>query len=112
MDAQVGKSLFEKLIGPNGFLAKTNSTRILVTHQVHLLQQADHKVIFDQGRIVQQGANIELDNQLTDSFSNPPEDETKDIDHESEKLHEQPRKSGLNLRRESILSANSEPTVS
>ena len=36
VDAHVGKQLFEDCIGPNGYLAKRQNTRILVTHQVEV----------------------------------------------------------------------------
>lgn len=60
VDAHVGKHLFENVIGPRGWLAKTKATRILVTHQVHLLQKTDHIVVLDHGRIAQQGTYTEL----------------------------------------------------
>lgn len=45
VDAHVGTHIFDKCIGPNGYLAKRRSTRILVTHQVHFLKQADWLVV-------------------------------------------------------------------
>lgn len=41
VDAHVGVHLYNECIGPNGFLAKQKATRILITHQVHFLQDAD-----------------------------------------------------------------------
>lgn len=69
VDAQVGKNLLENVIGRNGYLANSKATRILVTHQVHLLQEADHILILDQGRAVQQGSYIELGNNIANQFT-------------------------------------------
>lgn len=61
VDAHVGKHLFEEVIGPKGRLAQT-ATRILITHQVHFLQEADLIVILENGRITHQGTYAELSN--------------------------------------------------
>lgn len=45
VDAHVGSHIFEKCIGPNGRLAKQKATRILVTHQVHFLREADWLIV-------------------------------------------------------------------
>lgn len=45
MDANVARHLFNECIGPNGFLAQEGSTRILVTHQVHFLKEADVVIV-------------------------------------------------------------------
>ncbi|CRK89767.1 CLUMA_CG003444, isoform A [Clunio marinus] len=55
VDSHVGKHLFDECIGPNGYLAKQQATRILVTHQVHLLQGSDWIVVMEQGSILRQG---------------------------------------------------------
>lgn len=60
VDAHVGKHIFENVIGLSGCLGNTKASRILVTHQVHLLREVDHIVILDQGRIVHQGTFAEL----------------------------------------------------
>lgn len=52
--------MFEKVIGRNGFLAQSKATRILVTHQVHLIQDADHIVVMDHGRVLTQGSYDDL----------------------------------------------------
>ena len=49
VDAHVGKHLFDEVIGPRGFVQ--NATRILVTHQVHFLKEADFIVIVENGQI-------------------------------------------------------------
>ncbi|KAF5275659.1 hypothetical protein FQA39_LY06771 [Lamprigera yunnana] len=51
VDTHVGKHLYEECI--NGFLA--NKTRILVTHQVNHLKDADNIIIFENGNIEIQG---------------------------------------------------------
>lgn len=45
VDAHVGLHLFNDCIGPNSLLAQEQATRILVTHQVHFLKEADWIVI-------------------------------------------------------------------
>ncbi|XP_017091987.2 ATP-binding cassette sub-family C member 4 [Drosophila bipectinata] len=62
VDAHVGRHLFDEVIGPKGRLAEQKATRILVTHQVHFLSEADLIVIVDQGKILRQGTYEELVN--------------------------------------------------
>lgn len=45
VDAHVGRHLFTECIGPKGILARQDATRILVTHQVHFLKDADWIVV-------------------------------------------------------------------
>lgn len=45
VDAHVGLHLYNECVGPNGFLARENATRILVTHQVHFLKDADWIIV-------------------------------------------------------------------
>ncbi|XP_067399370.1 multidrug resistance-associated protein 1-like isoform X2 [Emydura macquarii macquarii] len=58
VDVHVGKHLFEKLIGPSGLLK--NKTRILVTHNLTLLPQADVIIVMEDGRITNMGTYQEL----------------------------------------------------
>ncbi|XP_050504939.1 ATP-binding cassette sub-family C member 4-like [Diabrotica virgifera virgifera] len=51
VDIHVSKHLYEKCI--NGYLAKR--TRVLVTHQVHYLKDADNIIILNNGRIEDEG---------------------------------------------------------
>src|SRR5262249_30482919 len=53
VDAHVGRHLFEQVIGPQGILR--HSTRILVTHAVHMVHECDQLVVLDDGEIVEQG---------------------------------------------------------
>lgn len=41
VDSHVGTHIFSKCIGPTGRLAQSKGTRVLVTHQVHFLKDAD-----------------------------------------------------------------------
>lgn len=45
VDAHVGTHIFDKCIGPRGRLARRGSTRILVTHQIHFLKEADWLIV-------------------------------------------------------------------
>lgn len=45
VDAHVGRQLFDECIGPRGRLGQLKATRILVTHQVHFLKDADWIVV-------------------------------------------------------------------
>ncbi|KAL7728494.1 hypothetical protein ACLKA6_012509 [Drosophila palustris] len=66
VDAHVGRHLFDEVIGPRGRLAQQKATRVLVTHQVHTLSEADWIVIVDQGRILRQGTYQDLINSELD----------------------------------------------
>ena len=50
VDSHVGTHIFNKCIGPKSRLAKLKATRILVTHQVHFLKEADWLVILNDVR--------------------------------------------------------------
>ncbi|KAM4699578.1 multidrug resistance-associated protein 1-like [Discoglossus pictus] len=58
VDVHVGKHLFDKLIGQNGLLK--NKTRILVTHSLTVLPQADLIVLMEDGRISEIGTYQQL----------------------------------------------------
>lgn len=60
VDSHVGKHLFDECIGPRGFLARQRATRILVTHQVHFLKDADWIIVMDQGAVLRQGTFDEV----------------------------------------------------
>uniref|UniRef100_A0A7G3A7F5 Putative abc transporter c family member 3 n=1 Tax=Lutzomyia longipalpis TaxID=7200 RepID=A0A7G3A7F5_LUTLO len=66
VDAHVGRHLFDEVIGPDGCLARTKSTRILVTHQVHYLKAADWIIIIENGKISRQGNYADLSNSNLD----------------------------------------------
>lgn len=48
VDAHVQLHLFNECLGPNGYLAKQNATRVLVTHQLHFLKEADWIVVMNE----------------------------------------------------------------
>lgn len=52
VDAHVGTHIFEKCIGPKSRLAKLRATRILVTHQVHFLKEADWIIVLKDVSII------------------------------------------------------------
>ncbi|KPI93323.1 Multidrug resistance-associated protein 4 [Papilio xuthus] len=56
VDANVGRQLFDECI--NGYLR--DSTRILVTHQIHFLKAADYIVVLNDGGIENMGTYDEL----------------------------------------------------
>jgi len=58
IDAHVGKKLFDQVFSRSGVLA--GKTRVLVTHQVQYLKEADRVVIIEDGVIVAMGTYEEL----------------------------------------------------
>ncbi|KAG1968389.1 multidrug resistance-associated protein [Pimephales promelas] len=58
VDAHVGQHIFKKVIGPNGVLK--NKTRILVTHGLSFLPQADLILVMVDGEITEMGSYAEL----------------------------------------------------
>ncbi|XP_046664349.1 multidrug resistance-associated protein 1-like isoform X2 [Homalodisca vitripennis] len=58
VDANVGKHIFENVIGPRGVLRK--KTRILVTHGVTFLSQVDKIIVLKRGEITEEGTFKEL----------------------------------------------------
>uniref|UniRef100_A0A8C2FCZ3 ATP-binding cassette, sub-family C (CFTR/MRP), member 6a n=1 Tax=Cyprinus carpio TaxID=7962 RepID=A0A8C2FCZ3_CYPCA len=58
VDAHVGQHIFENVIGPNGVLK--NKTRILVTHGLSFLPQADLILVMEDGEITEMGSYAEL----------------------------------------------------
>ena len=58
VDSHVGRHIFDKVIGPHGYLK--NKTRILITHQIPLLKSADQIIVLKDGQISEQGSYDEL----------------------------------------------------
>ncbi|XP_028827470.1 multidrug resistance-associated protein 1 [Denticeps clupeoides] len=58
VDAHVGQHIFDKVIGPKGVLR--DKTRILVTHGMSFLPQADLILVLDDGEITESGSYQEL----------------------------------------------------
>ncbi|CAG9859551.1 unnamed protein product [Phyllotreta striolata] len=109
VDIHVSKHLYDECI--NGFLAK--KTRILVTHQVHLLKDADHIVILNNGAIEREGSFTELsssDNIYAKLLTTEPEM----AEEEKQKLLEVTkisRKRSVASRQSSLASAVSELSI-
>lgn len=71
VDAHVGKSIFDSVIGPKGMLK--NKTRLFVTNSIHFLPQVDKVVMLVNGEIVETGTYDELKNKngyFTDFIKN------------------------------------------
>lgn len=58
VDSHVGKHIFDEVIGPNGLLK--NKTRVLVTHGLVHLPEADSIIVMDKGKIVEMGSYAAL----------------------------------------------------
>uniref|UniRef100_UPI003AAA51D4 multidrug resistance-associated protein 1 n=1 Tax=Centroberyx gerrardi TaxID=166262 RepID=UPI003AAA51D4 len=58
VDAHVGKQIFDKVIGPQGLLK--DRTRVLVTHGLSYLPQADLILVMVEGEITEMGSYLEL----------------------------------------------------
>ncbi|XP_067948319.1 multidrug resistance-associated protein 1-like [Watersipora subatra] len=58
VDAHVGKHIFEHVIGPNGILK--GKTRVLVTHGLQWLPEADHIAVLSHSTITESGSYDEL----------------------------------------------------
>ncbi|CAO3569188.1 unnamed protein product [Mortierella alpina] len=85
VDAHVGRTIFDKVIGPRGLLA--GKTRVFVTHQIQYLMQSTSIMMLREGRVVEQGNYQELMRkrsdvyQLVTEFGNDPSqhiDESED----------------------------------
>ncbi|KAF9985753.1 hypothetical protein BGZ65_010009, partial [Modicella reniformis] len=53
VDAHVGRTIFDKVIGPKGLLA--GKTRVFVTHQIQYLAQSTSILMLREGKMVEQG---------------------------------------------------------
>eukprot|EP00073_Rattus_norvegicus_P043259 XP_017445258.1 PREDICTED: multidrug resistance-associated protein 6 isoform X1 [Rattus norvegicus] len=58
LDAHVSQEVFKQVIGPSGLLQGT--TRILVTHTLHVLPQADQILVLANGTIAEMGSYQDL----------------------------------------------------
>ncbi|KAF9438262.1 hypothetical protein BGZ76_008903, partial [Entomortierella beljakovae] len=58
VDAHVGRSIFDNVIGPRGLLA--GKTRVFVTHQIQYLAQSTSILMLRDGKMVEQGEFQEL----------------------------------------------------
>ncbi|KAI5097098.1 multidrug resistance-associated protein 1-like isoform X2, partial [Silurus meridionalis] len=58
VDTHVGQHIFDKVIGPKGVLK--NRTRVLVTHGLSFLNQADLILVMEDGQVTESGSYTEL----------------------------------------------------
>lgn len=58
VDAHVGRTIFDKVVGPKGMLA--GKTRVFVTHQIQYLSQSPQIMMLRDGKVVEQGNFQEL----------------------------------------------------
>ncbi|EEC01718.1 multidrug resistance protein, putative [Ixodes scapularis] len=63
VDAHIGACIFGNLIGPRGMLRRT--TRILVTHNLAVLNEVDYIFVMQKGLVVESGTYEELKNKGT-----------------------------------------------
>ena len=61
VDAHVGKSIFDLVIGPNGMLK--DKTRLFVTNSLNFLPQVDEIMMIDNGFIIETGTYEQLKEQ-------------------------------------------------
>lgn len=73
VDTHVGKKLFDECI--NGYLKK--KTRILVTHQVQYLKDADMILVLNNGRLESQTSFEEFQKNHINILNEPPPEETE-----------------------------------
>ena len=95
LDAVVARRLYDEVMGPRGILA--HKTRILVTHQTHLLSQA-HIILLDNGRIACQGSfdHLVASGYLKESQRHAQQDNDSAMEEAQKKL----RKKAARERRE------------
>ncbi|KAF9329230.1 hypothetical protein BG006_007662 [Podila minutissima] len=53
VDAHVGRTIFDKVVGPKGMLK--NKSRVFVTHQIQYLSQSTQIMLLRDGKVVEQG---------------------------------------------------------
>ncbi|CAF3149737.1 unnamed protein product [Rotaria socialis] len=86
VDPKVAKKIFDQCIGPRSLLSQ--KTRILVTHQIHFLAEADQTILLANGRIdefhTEQPAADEQSNDTTESDS--PDENNEDENENDFKL--------------------------
>ncbi|KAI1317577.1 hypothetical protein EDD11_008147 [Mortierella claussenii] len=66
VDAHVGRTIFDKVIGPRGLLA--GKARVFVTHQIQYLAQSTTILMLREGKVVEQGNFQELMNKKADVY--------------------------------------------
>ncbi|KAF9948426.1 hypothetical protein BGZ72_009661 [Mortierella alpina] len=66
VDAHVGRTIFDKVVGPNGLLA--GKARVFVTHQIQYLAQSTTIMMLREGKVVEQGNFQDLMAKKADVF--------------------------------------------
>ncbi|KAF9937446.1 hypothetical protein BGZ67_001284 [Mortierella alpina] len=66
VDAHVGRTIFDKVVGPNGLLAE--KARVFVTHQIQYLAQSNTIMMLREGKVVEQGNFQDLMAKKADVF--------------------------------------------
>ncbi|XP_017768861.1 PREDICTED: multidrug resistance-associated protein 4-like [Nicrophorus vespilloides] len=110
VDIHVAKHLYQHCL--NGFLK--NKTRILVTHQVHHLKDADHIVIFNEGEIETEGNFSNLANNTDIKYAKLLKEEPESNDDELSKSIEKAKVSrqiSTRSKTASMSSAHSETSL-
>uniref|UniRef100_A0A336LQQ2 CSON001219 protein n=1 Tax=Culicoides sonorensis TaxID=179676 RepID=A0A336LQQ2_CULSO len=105
VDAHVGKHLFEECIGPKGRLGRQKATRILVTHQVHYLKDADIVVVLKDGKIEHMGSPKELFEMGIEKML-----ESEEYRENSSEFDEHSRRGSSRSRQNSVSSTKSSST--
>lgn len=82
VDAHVGRTIFDKVVGPKGLLA--GKTRVFVTHQIQYLAQSTNIMMLRDGRVVEQGDFQDLMQRKTEVYSLVSEYGQKSNNHEAE----------------------------
>lgn len=98
VDANVGRHLYEEVIGPRGILA--NKTRILITHQVQYLNEADLIVWLENGEITARGNWNTMKTKILESQS------LGNIDRILENIPKEPAQQELNHKIDETENAN------
>ncbi|XP_061403043.1 ATP-binding cassette sub-family C member 4-like [Musca vetustissima] len=82
VDAHVGREIFNNVMGPNSLLLR-DKTRILITHQIQYLDQANYIVLVEDGKITATGNFEEMKGLLSDCNW-----KCSDVDHVAAEMHQ------------------------
>ena len=95
LDANVGKYIFDHVIGPKGMLK--DKTRVLVTHRISVLSQCDQIIVMNNGSISECGSYRQLlkkGGDFAEFIMNHLNEENEDIDDKELELIDQTVKIG------------------
>lgn len=108
VDAHVGRHLFEECIGHRGRLGKQKATRILVTHQVHYLKDADFVIVLKEGKIEHMGSPHDLSKMGIDFSKMLESEEYRDGNSEADESSKRGGSRGSRSRKSSVSSTSSD----